>query len=270
MLKLKRRKWASSPAVWAVALVVGAPALVQAQTQLFPLAPIQRPRVPCPLEDPVYGMYRQQYWGYFPTCWRAFPPGWGCPSPESPDVARHFQDRPREKLPVIPPEGQDLMPLPGGPGPGEEQPPGGPRGRTAPPLPPAERSPFEIDTAPRPAPPGGTTTPPPGGGNPPVVPPGASLLERPQGLPAPGSASNEAAAPVLALPDPTEAGPMPTPPELSPAPGTARPSDTSNLAVPAPVFETPGPMPAGVPVQAPQRRGPLSSIFNGMTSFLRR
>src|SRR5438105_15280655 len=81
--RMLKRTWrrSSSPAVWAVALVLGAPALVRAQTQLFPLAPIQRQRVPCPLEDPVYGLYRHQYYGYFPTCWRQFPPGWGCPSP---------------------------------------------------------------------------------------------------------------------------------------------------------------------------------------------
>ena len=37
------------------------------ETQLFPLAPIQRERVPCPMEDPVYGLYRHQYFtAYFP------------------------------------------------------------------------------------------------------------------------------------------------------------------------------------------------------------
>ena len=33
--------------------------------------------MPCELEPPVYKVYRQQYFGYFPTCWRKFPPGWG-------------------------------------------------------------------------------------------------------------------------------------------------------------------------------------------------
>jgi hypothetical protein len=266
MLKLNTNtgKRASSPAVWALALVLGAPALVQAQTQLFPLAPIQRHRVPCPMEDPVYGLYRHQYWGYFPTCWRTFPPGWGCPSSESPDVARAFQERPREKLPPLPPEGGELAPLP----PGEEQPPApGMRGRTPPPLPPTERSPFEIDTAPRPTPPAGG--PAPGGANP-TIPPGASRVDPPQALPGAVSTGNGASAPVLALPDPTESAPMPTPPELSPAPVATRPAETSNLTPPPATVETPMPMPAGVPVQAPQRRGPLSSIFNGMTSFLRR
>ena len=41
-----KRTWrrSSSPAVWSVVLTLGVPALVQAQTQLFPLAPIQRQR----------------------------------------------------------------------------------------------------------------------------------------------------------------------------------------------------------------------------------
>ena len=77
------------------AAVVDAPAFVQAQTELFPLAPIKRERVPCPMEDPVYGLYRHQYFGYYPTCWRAFPPGWGCPSPEAPNPALEFQRRNR-------------------------------------------------------------------------------------------------------------------------------------------------------------------------------
>src|SRR4029077_19114019 len=68
--RMIKRTWmrSSSPAVWAMVLTLGVPALVQAQTQLFPLAPIQRQRPPCPMEDPVYGLYRQQYFGYFSTC----------------------------------------------------------------------------------------------------------------------------------------------------------------------------------------------------------
>src|SRR3954468_22369507 len=125
MLKKTWRR-SSSPAMWAVALVLGGPALVQAQTQLFPLAPIQRERVPCPMEDPMYGLYRHQYYGYFPTCWRPFPQGWGCPSPEAPNPAQESQRRPREKPP-------EALPEPGeGRAPGEE--PEMPRGRN--PLPP--------------------------------------------------------------------------------------------------------------------------------------
>ena len=55
------------------------------QTGLFPLAPIRRQRVPCDREDPTYKIYKQQYFGYHPTYWRTFPPGWGCPSTEAPE-----------------------------------------------------------------------------------------------------------------------------------------------------------------------------------------
>ena len=77
----------------ALAFIVSTPALAHAQQSgLFPLAPIQRQRTPCPMEDPVYRMYRQQYFGYHPTCWRRFPPGWGCPSPEAPNPAASFRE----------------------------------------------------------------------------------------------------------------------------------------------------------------------------------
>ncbi len=58
------------------------------QTGLFPLAPIRRQRVPCDQEDPTYKVYKQQYFGYHPTCWRTFPEGWGCPSAQRPDVEK--------------------------------------------------------------------------------------------------------------------------------------------------------------------------------------
>src|SRR5262249_28822530 len=62
------------------------------QTGLFPLAPIRRQRVPCDQEDPVYKLYKQQYFGYHPTCWRRFPGGWGCPSPEAPNREQSFRE----------------------------------------------------------------------------------------------------------------------------------------------------------------------------------
>lgn len=68
---------------------VGFAERVQAQqTGLFPLAPIRRQRVPCDQEDPTYKVYKQQYFGYHPTCWRTFPAGWGCPSGQKPDVEK--------------------------------------------------------------------------------------------------------------------------------------------------------------------------------------
>jgi hypothetical protein len=44
------------------------------------------------------------------------------------------------------------------------------------------------------------------------------------------------------------------------------------LPAPPPAMESPvaSPVPVTTPVQAPQRRGPISSLFNGMTSWLRR
>jgi len=75
-------------------LVAAVPELARAQQSgLFPLAPIKRQRVPCDQEDPVYKIYKEKYFGYHPTCWRPFPTGWGCPSPEKPDVEKSFRER---------------------------------------------------------------------------------------------------------------------------------------------------------------------------------
>src|SRR4051794_41752520 len=99
-----KRSWRGmrSPAVWAIAMVVIAPTVASAQQSgIFPLHPIKRERVPCPMEDPVYGLYRHEYFGYHPTCWRRFPPGWGCPSPEAPNAAAEVQKRPRDPAPPL-------------------------------------------------------------------------------------------------------------------------------------------------------------------------
>src|SRR4051794_38299579 len=87
-----------APVAWAFAIVLGVPMLAEAQQGgLFPLAPShRRPRVPCEMEDPVYGLYRNEYYGYHPTCWRRFPAGWGCPTPEAPNAVAEFQRRPRD------------------------------------------------------------------------------------------------------------------------------------------------------------------------------
>jgi hypothetical protein len=297
----------SSPAVWAAALTLGVPALVEAQTQLFPLAPISRQRPPCPVEDPMYGLYRQQYYGFFPTCWRTFPTGWGCPSPEAPNMKQAFVDRPRDPLPDSLP---DLDTGPGmGPGPDEGA--GLPRGRGAlPPVPPS-RSPFDLpDTGPAPNP-GGDRSPlpgPPGEGtlprdlraNPPGVPPTSSRIEPPRIAPDEKGTTNEAAVPLLALPAAVEGppsplpvgpstdpvgqngsvpmpagtpgaslGPLPSLPDPAAAAGGTRAVMNPN-PLPAQNMENPATTNTGFPVQAPQRRGPISSLFNGMTSWLRR
>lgn len=71
-----------APVLWTLIAVLGLPALAQAQ--LFPNAAIHRKRIPCPQEAPVYKMYREQFYGHYPTCWRRWPSGWGCPTPEAP------------------------------------------------------------------------------------------------------------------------------------------------------------------------------------------
>jgi hypothetical protein len=300
MLKKTWRR-SSSPAVWAVALVVGAPALVQAQTQLFPLAPITRDRVPCPMEDPVYGSYRHQYFGYFPTCWRPFAPGWGCPSPEAPNGAAEFKARPRDPLPdnlMEPEEGRRPAGMPG-----EE--PAVPRdNRNLPPLPPAERSPFDLDPDAPPNTPGGRIPEPtqPGGMAPRqerAAPRGASRMVPQPAAPGGHPTVGEAAAPLLALPDPAEStandqpavsGPelqarpvvtpespsassdgfAPRPPYVNPTTGRPVVSPSLPPSSPANVLAPTAVAPVAMPVQAPQRRGPLSTLFSGLTSKLRR
>ncbi len=86
-----------------LAVVVGVPSLASAQ--LFPDLPIRRERPSCSQENPQYKVIRQEYWGYYPTCWRRFPPGSGCPSPEAPDWAKAI-DPARGGIPLI-----ELKPL---------------------------------------------------------------------------------------------------------------------------------------------------------------
>jgi hypothetical protein len=174
----------------ALTLVAGLPELARAQqTGLFPLHSIKRQRVPCDQEDPIYKAYKTQYFGYHPTCWRTFPAGWGCPSPEAPDKNKSFQE-----LPLASGERSDT--------PDENEPdagamPGQP-GANRPNLPPLQggaRSPFETDD------PAAAPRNPRGAPNPLPTPPGDPFeLDKPdapaaprtgQGRPAnPGSASN--------------------------------------------------------------------------------
>src|SRR4051794_33602426 len=81
-------------------ICLGAPSLASAQ--LLPNLPIRRQRPPCEMENPQYKMIRQEYWGHYPTCWRRFPPGWGCPSPEVENWAQA-----KAKLPIDMPTGEE-------------------------------------------------------------------------------------------------------------------------------------------------------------------
>src|SRR3954469_2486152 len=87
-------------ALLALGVARGARALAGAQ--LIPNLPIRRERPPCAAENPAYRQIRQEYWGYYPTCWRKFPPGWGCPSPEAPNWEA---EKRRQKLDVPPTDG---------------------------------------------------------------------------------------------------------------------------------------------------------------------
>jgi hypothetical protein len=105
------------------------------QTGLFPLAPIRRQRVPCDQEDPNFKIYKQQYFGYHPQCWRPFPAGWGCPSSEAPNREQSFRDLPPGNMPDE--EAAEL-------GPDDR---GAPPVRRTPEIPnlPRERDPFTPD-----------------------------------------------------------------------------------------------------------------------------
>jgi hypothetical protein len=123
----------------ALTLIIGVPELARAQQSgLFPLSPIKRQRVPCDQEAPVYRIYKEKYFGYHPTCWRPFPTGWGCPSPEKPDVEKSFRE---QKLGTA--EGMPGAATEEGPAQGEQ-----PGARPdVPALPRGVRSPFEQPEA---------------------------------------------------------------------------------------------------------------------------
>jgi len=231
-------------AVGALALVAGTPALSHAQQSgLFPLLPIQRERTPCAIEDPVYRLYRHEYFGYHPTCWRKFPSGWGCPSPEGPNAAESFRQIPRD---VIPEEGGPETPGEMAPGARPDAMPGNvPSPNALPPLPAPERSPFDLDTKPEtpPARPGARNMP---GDTPPASDAPEGL--RPGGRPG-GSASNRDGFrddPLLALPDPT----------LDP------PARGAHGSAPAGVNDL-GPTVSTSPLQAPSRPSLISGLFSG-------
>jgi hypothetical protein len=125
-----------------LALVVSLSERVQAQQSgLFPLAPIRRERPPCANEDPIYKIYKQQYFGYHPTCWSPFPAGWGCPSKQAPDKEKSFREQPLGGTPALG-EGEPGLAPEGGPAPL----PGGAR-PALPEVPEDRRSPFEMDNA---------------------------------------------------------------------------------------------------------------------------
>jgi hypothetical protein len=158
MLTLSWRRVGSSSAL-ALTLVVGLPALAQAQ--LFPNLFVQRKRADCANEPPFYGHVRHDYFGYYPTCWRRFPEGWGCPcpNPDLPNMAAELVRQPRDPKPAAPddfdmPTGErDRLNPDLGPDAAPLRRPG--NDPLTPPLPGNIRSPFDVDPNPnRPAVPG--------------------------------------------------------------------------------------------------------------------
>ncbi|MFI5459360.1 MAG: hypothetical protein ACHRXM_28375 [Isosphaerales bacterium] len=186
-----------------LALVVSLPELARAQQSgLFPLSPIRRQRVPCDQQDPIYKTYKYQYFGYHPTCWRRFPDGWGCPSPDAPDKAKSFRDIPRSAGEPEP----EALPDEGPARPDGTKPP-------VPPLPPGGRSPFEeLDTGK----PSNAPAAPRGGQAPLTLPPGDPfrLDDKPGNPPA-------------AAPNPPRASRLrpATPPALSNGPELSAPAE---------------------------------------------
>jgi hypothetical protein len=144
MRRESRRRSGKLVALAALAVVVTLPGLAEAQqTGLFPNAPIRRQRPPKEQEDPIYEIYKQQYFGYHPTCWRRFPNGWGCPSPEAPDRAKSLKEQPFGKSPEM---GEAFLGA-------EDDSPRAPAGAAVPKPKIPVSDPFEMD---------GPTTPPAG------------------------------------------------------------------------------------------------------------
>ncbi len=271
------------------------------QSGLLPLHAIKRERTPCANEDPIYKLYRNQYYGYFPTQWRKFPDHWSLRNSETPDVAKELKEKPIEAPKGFSGEGDMEEPQGPGPGPGQGAKPTIPN-----PPPDTERSPFDMDkpdnggAAPatrRPPAARGNQPPPPGDSSPFDVPdtnapaPGAMPDGRPQ-----ASRSSRTSAP--SLPDPGT--PELAPPGDAPAPpprtswnrrnNEARQKDPgpllsmSDATLPA-VEESStsantadnmaesavtnpnaaaDPSTATAATQPPPRRGPISSLFAGL------
>ena len=116
LTKSIRRKPAQVLAV--LAAVTSLSGLAEAQQSgMFPLHPIRRERTPCPNEEPIYKLYRNQYYGYFPTQWRKFPDNWSLRSRESPNTAEELKNKPIEGPKPFSPDGEgDEMQGPATPG----------------------------------------------------------------------------------------------------------------------------------------------------------
>lgn len=144
------RRFPTRALALAALLFVLGPAAAQAQG-LFPDIYIKRRRPCCAAEDPRYRIVREQYYGYFPTCWRQFPPNWGCyPKDGAPDWDAAVRELPLDPTSLL---GEDLEDEGQGPGAGPDAPRQGDR---MPELPGTDEDLFNPDGGQRnPAPPPG-------------------------------------------------------------------------------------------------------------------
>lgn len=285
-----RRRRRIAIGVLALVGIAGVPSASQAQ--LFPDLQIRRERPCCVQEDPRYHMVREVYFGYYPTCWRQFPPGWGC----YPKVGMADWEAAKIKMPVKPSEENAYLEEPRGGGASRRRlPPAVPGGpaeaprRPGLPLPEASGSLFEGDISspprsrlnnppaagsgtlptPRPNPnptlpsnpdnlfnPSGTT-PPETNLTPEPIEPGNVIAE----LPVPATEIPAMTAPVLeageasaSRPEVLLEGELPQAPPLGP-PALANPPVSGALGpIPGPAsVETPAPAPAPSQVQETNR-----------------
>lgn len=246
----------------ALAMVLGGSSIASAQ--LLPNSSIRRERPPCVLEPPFYGQVRQQYFGYYPTCWRKFPPGWACPcpNPELPDWAASLRARKIEtdKGPAPSPNDDDL---PAGPGRGPDAAPD----PSLPSLPDDTPSLFGQD------PPGADSPPEPRRAAPRRAP--ADLPPRTEVVPAPRTEATTEVASARPLPRVTDADAAVVPPlalpgdvedsapaaHAAPTLGGIALAPASSLPAPTIVEAIPASPPRPQSVQAPARRGILGNLF---------
>ena len=292
------RKRIGHPAWLGLALVIGLPALAEAQ--LFPNRTITRERQPCASEPPFYSTVRRNFYGYYPTCWSKFPDGWGCPcpNPELPNATAAFAKQPRDPFDkmnsgeeldypgndLAPPmdqggsDGMDLPPVPQGasPFPSELN----PRDNTLDTPPPAD-----TGVSPRGVAPGNRRAPATGSrsdtGAAPTFELNPSSTDRPTGTTAlleMPRMSAPASAGLLDATQPTpNAGSLTLAPEatLASTEGTDRSNlgqlpalSTADRSIPMPPVYVADPallnpnVTSVPPQQAPQRRGVLGSFFS--------
>lgn len=290
MMRATNRR-SGTPFWLGLGLIAGLPGLAEAQ--LFPNRTLTRERPSCAAEPPYYATVRQNYFGYYPTCWNKFPDGWQCPcpNPELPNRAAAFDIQKRDALPTAPPTDPDAM----GEGVGDDMPvplnPGRDVDPDLPAIPGRGRSPFNSD----PTPPDADPAP---GARTPGTPPQTSRAPGTARAAAPTTpATAPAASPALPAPSlpaattgllemprmlPPVAAARPDEPRLDPgmialapdatlastdAAAAARAVGTSaplgpELGIDPSLLNNAQPAPAATaPAQAPQRRGVLSGLF---------